>query len=161
MTSIGEAQPFSDRARSRERNLAVLGAAAAIASLPLPRAGSWWFLLALAGGGAAVVAVTRLAGRSGRERMLPWPGQPAAGVGSLGVAGWLAVVSARAPLPNVWLWAFGLIAGFVALFGVFMLGDLLISKEGTGADGVVRSEVSTIGVALLAMALVAVSTVLH
>lgn len=163
MTSISEAQPFAPRARSRERGPAVVGVVSAAISTVMPREGVWWLLFALAAGVAGLIAVSRLLARAGSARRLRWPEQPAVAIGSFWVSGLLALVCLRGPLPDVWVWSFVLVAGFVGLFGIFMLVELLISREGTPTDEpqAEYGTTITVGTVLAAVALVVVSAVLH
>jgi hypothetical protein len=163
VTSIGETQPLADRARSRERGPAVVGVLSALISTVMPRDGVWWLLFALAAGVAGLIAVSRMLTRAGSARRLPWPEQPAVGIGSFWVSGLLALACLRGPLPHVWVWSLVLVAGFVGLFGIFMLAELLISREGTPA-GEAQAEYGTtitVGAVLAAVMLVVVSAALH
>lgn len=163
MTSISEAQPLAARARSRERGPAVVGVISAVISTVMPQGSGWWLLFALASGVAGLIAVSRMLARAGSARRLRWPAQPAVAIGSFWASGLLALVCLRGPLPGVWVWSFALVAGFVGLFGIFMLAELLISREGTPIDEpqAEYGTTITIGTVLAAVALVVVSAVLH
>jgi hypothetical protein len=141
----------------------VVGVVFAGVSTGMPREGLWWLLFALAAGIAGLIAVSRMLTRAGSARRLRWPEQPAVAIGSFWVSGLLALACLRGPLPDVWVWSFVLVAGFVGLFGIFMLAELVMSREGT-STGEPQAEYGTaltVGAVLAAVMLVVVSAVLH
>jgi hypothetical protein len=164
VTSMNQVPSLSaDRVRSRERGPALVAALMALGSTLMPRVGAWWLIFAVVAGLAVLVASGRMLTRSGQARLLTWPAQPAAAVGSLWVAAMLAMVAYWGPFPAVWGWGFVLTAIFVGLLGVAALVEMVIHREGVPAVGAPAEYGTsmTAGIVLLAIALMTVSAVLH
>lgn len=166
MTYTSEAQPLVARARSRERGPAVIGVVSALISTVMPQGGVWWLLFSVAAAIGGLIAVWRMVSRAGVARQLAWSSQPAVGIGSFWVAGILTLVCLRGQLPSVWVWSLAIVAMFVTLFGIFMLVELLVSRD--ARDGTPSGEtqgeygtVVTVAAVLAAIALVVVSAILH
>jgi hypothetical protein len=138
MSTSSPDHPFPAPTRRSEPGVAFLGAAAVLAGQLMTRTGGLWLLLDCAGVLAALFATTSLLHRVGREVGRRPLGDVGNVLAAAGITGVLLLIALRGPVQRLTEWVLFLIAAFIGLLAVFVLGSALPRLKG-GSDGGTRA----------------------